>query len=312
MMRCAPAFIVFPSDHDSNKHISLYSSYISKRLKLDYDYPGLEWDYMAAEDNDQRFEDFLNQLSAKERLIKEQSLSVPTANYNEWAWHYELAKRQFTGLWEVFRKIEGSVPNWGCETSISSECDESQVEQVSQDPPLLNVYKDADKWGYYFSASLIRDPTKSMQISRMLHFDLPYLGSEKDFVGEDKVRSELYGLEIVKEKPWFEEVHTGKLIDCIDNCRLNIGILHKNVEDLDYEFPDFLKEYIFRKSFGIGFLYDHDLAEVGKQLFMLMNKPHMDDSELEAVLPDGDYSRRPMPADDNTIIHDTDPKWRNE
>jgi hypothetical protein len=251
---------------------------------------------MAAQDNDQRFEDFLEGLKTREDSAIEQALSKPIANYNEWAWHFELAKRQFTGLWEVFRKIEEAVPSWKLE-----DIDWNDVfsRRVSSEPQMIVCNETSSGTsGYSFQDAIARHIPNYNGRKAALNFTLNGIGSESSFVDYNELTSELCGLDRVKTAQTFRDYSTGAMLKHLDESRLQIRVATES-------------EAVSR-SFGIGYLYDHDLAEVGKQLFMLMNKPDVSKSELEEALPDGYFPRRPMPADDNAIIHDADPKWRND
>jgi hypothetical protein len=297
---------------------------------------------MAAQDNDRArnsadsFDDFLRNLKSQESAVRDDAIRKTkedgTANYNDWASHFEMLKSQFKRTYDLFVNINLQVPNWVCERQ---EVPKTHI--PFQDPNdwvygsvLTNRYE-----GYRFKAELSRYDAYLEEKDKSLTVETGFIGSEKDLLPVNKDFNhypELSGIGLLN--PAFITISkTAPLIKKLEEAKIGFTLERDGIK--------------FERSVGLGFLYEHNLDEVCKELFMLMNGPIEEDYGVDKSglyipgrekkfvearmgiisVPEGDEPRRGIiiPAgdyrirrtnfqrgvDDNTIAHADDPQWRN-
>jgi hypothetical protein len=236
------------------------------------------------------FNEYIREINRKELLNIEMAKNAAIRNYKEWAWHFELLKRNFSETSRLFSSID-NVATWDKDYTKTEE-----------------GLGWSSEGGYYFKAGLRRvDPsTRKANPSFSVQFgsDTSGIGDERILSGySGKAENNLVGLDKIKDSSRLSEASTEYLLEKIDSCSLLIGIsgLEEN------------KETTF--NLGIGFLYEHDLVEVCKQLFIGYYENRLDMDHLSGLIPVGLYQRRivnDLAEDGNTILHTEDPKWRNE
>jgi hypothetical protein len=261
-------------------------------------------------------QDYLNSLGKGETERISQAEAQAVANYREWYYHFDLLKRQFSAVWDVFIQIEKSIPNWK----------KSGVYWISPtDPPGLDApYGFLERaYSYRFVTRIARwnpdgtgiDRGLTIQFNDLLDSETaPFAPSSMEGL---PIERESYGKTnkvIAYDRQYpsdklvqWERVdyllHVGKNIS-LDKTkemleRLDGGKLSGLPLGFEISFSvgtSILRSYNkYIQDVGIGLLYEHDLGEVATALFMLMSKDLVDKGELDRHFPKGDYSRREFP-----------------
>jgi hypothetical protein len=241
------------------------------------------------------FSRYLKELDSREKLEKETAENMAIGNYTEWASHFELLKRNFQETDELFNEIGRTVTNWK-----PGDYSRGGWGSLGWD----------SEYGYFFSTSIERiDPaTKVEDKTISLRFSLEEnhrrgIGDERSiYIPNSEVKAELVGLDRLKTADRFTESNTRLLLSKLDDCILRVDVA-----------PSRHNSYSVRRK--VGYLYEHNLADDCRQLFMKMNEEKISQDVIETIFPPGDYTRRTgniLLQNDNDIVHAEDPKWRNE
>jgi hypothetical protein len=210
------------------------------------------------------------------------------ANYTDWASHFELVKRNFTETYNLFGTIADKVANWRKKWG--------------------DVMK-SDLEGYRFETGIYRYSMTAEMSDKLLEVDCCGLGDERllrfGYVRNDsEVPEMLVGLENLSER-LLTPKNTEPLI-----AKLSTGML-------GFRLYAPCGNLVTNKNVGIGYLYEHSLADACKELFKMMSttNPATWETGLGLIIPEGEYSIRRTNfmsmLDDNTILPENDPRWRN-
>jgi hypothetical protein len=252
--------------------------------------------------SDDRFDDFLRGLDEQEKEKTRQEIGVvqdqirqqaaaASVNYQDWLSHFELIESQFNGVYEFFGKIEDNVTNW---------------ERAYSD------FEIGDRI-YEFSTSVQRSDRFDNRRCMTLEVALPKIADFKDRkpaeVSQEELEADGYRIFKVLENWTRDAQESIGWINQLSSAGLEFRLTYG-----DTATP------IVKKAVGIGYLYEHDLTDTCKKIFKMMNEDdrsynHWED-QLNMIIPDEDYKlkrgNRTQPVDDNIIVHESDPKWRNE
>ena len=268
---------------------------------------------MAENKNLQNYLDSLGKGEA-ERISQAEVEAV--ANYREWYYHFDLLKRQFSAVWDVFTQIEKSIPNW----KKSGVYWSSPSDPPGMDAPygfLERVYS------YRFVSRIARWNPDGSGIDRRLtiHFNNlldPETAPFAPFSMEGlPIKRESYGKtnQVVAYDEQYSParlvqwerveylLHVGKNISLEKTQEMleSLDGANRSGLPLGFEISFSVGSSIIRSSnkyiqdVGIGLLYEHDLGNIAAVLFMLMSKDLVDKDALDKHFPKGDYSRREFP-----------------
>jgi hypothetical protein len=221
-----------------------------------------------------------------------------SANYNDWLWHFEMLESQFKETHELFVRIQQSVTNW----------------EISRDNYFfINSYSDPAIKELYYSTGISRNDLYNSERKATLTVSLPMM---RDFrekkpgaISQARLRSEGSALLTMLKDSKETTAETERWITSLNKLNLEFNLYYRG-----YESPG------ASRAAGIGFLYDHNLADTCKEIFKMMNDDGIKcfdwRDQLKTLVPDGDYRLRRgnqiSQLDDNIIVPKTDPNWRNE
>jgi hypothetical protein len=264
-----------------------------------------------AEDFDAYIASLKNREAEAKRADSEKNKTGAILNYNDWAWHFEFLKKQFTEAYDLFGELGTTVPNWQRE-EIYVPSDWRNVRQVTG-PIMLDdrcqYYNLGDKLeGYSFETAISRFNSYSEKMDRKITVSAGPIGSERPFFWDEPINlSTLKGLETVNP----------------ENLTLSRArVIIKKLTDSRLKFRLEYKGWDVSKSVEYGALYEHDLVDICKDLFVFMSQDEIRLNEtvmkggLERMIPKSSSIRRGnqvnMLVDDNLIVHESDSEWRNE
>jgi hypothetical protein len=273
--------------------------------------------------NDDDFEGYLQSLLERDK----QKDGKAKENYTEWSEHFELLKGQFEQVMRLFYKISQTLPDWEC-SGPDLEEQVSRVESVRN--PRLRVGPAADvppsplgfsENGYYFLARLTKKFVDEGE--EMEYEDNPTMLKHQIQVSFGHVYGD-YGMGIGDTReitgqasgyciPTVDEVvgskrltisKSKKLIESLDDCDIEFKIWYNSYVEEDCEEDNW-------RSLGIGYLYEHNLTDICKDIFKEITSDNAGERlETMDVFPKGDYPRR-NPDDNNIHPAMRDTRWNN-
>jgi hypothetical protein len=270
---------------------------------------------------DDDFDRYLQSLVVKEGEKQEQAIDY----YREWAEHFEMVKANFEQVMDLFCKISQTLPRWECSGPCSKE-------QVPRDVP-ANKAKSAnstlmayaplspmglDGDGYYFKASLscvFEDDVywdDEDNPSMLKHgIEVCIINSNAEYgkgIGDlSKITSHQRGyclppLEEVVGSRRFSSNRAKSLLEMLDYASIEFKVWHNSEEEDDEDYSN---------NIGIGYLYEHNLADLCKEIFKKITDEDSSIGDIEELFPSEEYLRRD--PDDNNIHHALGGDgWRNE
>jgi len=236
------------------------------------------------------FSSYLKELDDREKLASETAENTAVRNYVEWAEHFELLKRSFGQVHSLFKEIGQSVANWS----------------LLEPSNLWGSLWWRDDVGYYFKTGITRTDPSKKSTDKSIRVQFPIMGEKVSGIGDErlvysedmKVSSLLGGVDKIKGHGRLTESNSEFLLN-----KLSCG-------DLVVDATCNSGYSRFKAQIGIGYLYNHDLADECRQLFMLMNDGGLDQESLDKIFIPGDYHLQSgnirLQNDDNLIDNDRD------
>jgi hypothetical protein len=271
--------------------------------------------------NNLNFDNYLDGLVDEEKRKKE----IASENYNEWKYHFDLLKQNFREIYDMFGTIEKKVPFWSrvpmrrdFTSGTWSELEYIGLAFDNRDNGNWGRPVVSSKTGYIFNAELAKRNPKDPEIYsgiKVAYGDYRNgIGDEICLLKEDSSKlpeKELYGLSKIQKAGLLTPSNTKKLLENFDSLKLEFKVEWGKITGRGWD--NVLGAGV---KLDIGFLYGHSLADVCQELFMAINSRDVSEQAIKDILHEGEnlagnYSRRPMPADDNTITHAEDTQWRN-
>jgi hypothetical protein len=248
------------------------------------------------------FDEFMKKIDEKEKEKKREGVdriraeaireaAMAIANYQDWFRHFELLDEQFKKTHELFRKITAGVINWS----------------------IYGSYISAGSGGVEFSTGIYRQDNfnggRYMKLEvKFSKIDDARSRKPSESTPEELAYSDNRVIELLQRRKKQRE-ETEKLINQLNTSSIDLSLSqaggHPNVI----------------AGVGIGYLYDHSLADLCKQTYIMMNEKDNDgrnwNAELRSLISLGDFSMKRGNqlghlGDGNNIIHETDLRWRND
>jgi hypothetical protein len=264
---------------------------------------------------DDDFDGYLQSLLEKDKQKQDQAIEC----YKEWAEHFEMLKGNFEQVAALFYKISQTLPNWECSGPDSHEQISRYAKRASgkdgdrlrADEPLSPLGWDDE--GYYFRISLthLYDDEEAADSGQLMDkIEISFVNPDDDFEGIGNPCS------ITKQ---VAEYCLPPLEDVIGNKKIALSRAKNLLEALDesklvvkvwYDSYDEDSEEDCINEIGIGYLYEHRLTDICKDIFKDIYKDDVNGYNIVKMFPDEDFSRRD--SDDNKIHPKLDgAEWRN-